>query len=130
MFFRRQDVIDQFAANFRDTPEGSIVFQPREDDLAVPVSPEEFDRVMASFERIQIVTQAITWVLLLGAGANGLYRLIMDDTYQPFFLGVAVAFLASFALSFLDFARPFRPFIERRNEMMLELERLDPNFRE
>src|SRR5215211_6854237 len=97
MFLRRQDVLDKFAENFRETDDGQVLYQPRRTKIGLPITWEEYEAVTAAFERRQIIDQAITWVAVTGGGVFGYYQLVTHDSWAKFFgafaVGVAVAFL-------------------------------------
>ncbi|PXA95635.1 hypothetical protein DMC47_19195 [Nostoc sp. 3335mG] len=117
MFLRRQDLINRFESNFRTGADGSIVFQPPRSQYSAPVSPEEYDAVIAAFERRQIIAQVATLVTFGAAGAYGMYQVIAHDAYGAFFIAFGVAFSVSFALSFRDYTTLLQPFMERRDAL-------------
>ena len=118
MFIRSQDVIDRFAANFRETTDGQIFFQPPKAKIGVPVTREEYEVVISSFERIQMENMAITWVIFIAAGAFGIRYVIVEDRYLPFFVALGLAFLISFAANIRDGLGLLLPFIRRRDELL------------
>lgn len=123
MFIRRQDLVDSFAANFRDTVEGGIVFQPSDAALPVPVTTEEFDAVMAAFERRQVIDQMISWAVMLGAFAYGGYHVATEDRYLPFFIAIGLGFVFLLCLWARDSLALLLPFIRRGDEMLQAMER-------
>lgn len=117
MFLRRQDLIDRFEANFRTGADGNIVFQPPRSKYSAPVSAEEYDAVIAAFERRQTFAQAATLIVFGTAGAYGIYQVIATADYGAFFIALGVAFAVSFALSFRDYTTLLQPFMERRDAL-------------
>ncbi|MBR0553923.1 hypothetical protein [Stakelama marina] len=117
MFLRRQDLIDRFEANFRTGADGNIVFQPPRSKYSAPVSAEEYDAVIAAFERRQAIAQAATLIAFGAAGAYGIYQVIATADYGAFFIALGVAFAVSFALSFRDYTTLLQPFMERRDAL-------------
>lgn len=117
VFLRRQDLIDRFDANFRTDADGNIIFHPPRSKYGAPVSAEEYDAVMAAFERRQIIAQIATWLAFGAAGAYGIYQVIVSADYGAFFVAVGVAFAVSFALSFRDSTTLLQPFMERRDAL-------------
>ncbi|WP_146107678.1 hypothetical protein [Porphyrobacter sp. HT-58-2] len=111
-------MIDRFAANFRETTDGQIIFQPPKAKIGVPVTWEEYEAVTSSFERMQMENMAITWAVFIAAGAFGIYYVIAEDRYLPFFLALGMAFLFSSALNFRDGLGLLLPFIQRRDELL------------
>lgn len=109
MFIRRQDVIDQFASNFRDTQDGGILFQPKHAGTGLPITWDEYHDVMAAFERRQMFSMAITWALMLAAFAWGSYRSMRYGDQLNFLGALGGAFLLSTALSFRDGAGLLAP---------------------
>ena len=97
MFLRRQDLLDQFAKNFRETEDGQVLYQPGRAKVGLPITWEEYEAVTAAYERRQIIDMAITWVAVIGGGTFGYYQLLAHDSWTKFFsafaVGVAVAFL-------------------------------------
>jgi hypothetical protein len=97
MFLRRQDLLDQFAKNFRETEDGQVLYQPRRAKVGLPITWEEYDAVTAAYERRQIIDMAITWVAVIGGSSFGYYQLLAHDSWAKFFgafaVGLAVAFL-------------------------------------
>jgi hypothetical protein len=118
MIVRRQDLIDQFASNFRHANDGQILFQPPNAKVGVPITREEYQGVMAAFERRQMITMIITWALMLAAGAYGLHQLIMEDRYLPFFVCVGLAWAFSIMLNARDGLGLLLPFMRRRDEFL------------
>jgi hypothetical protein len=118
MFIRRQDVIDRFAANFRETTDGQIFFLPPKAKIGVPLTREEYEAVTSSFERMQIENMVITWAMFIAAGVVGIFYVIVDDRYLPFFLALGLAFALSSALVIRDGLGLLLPFIRRRDELL------------
>ena len=118
MFVRRQDVIDSFDSNFREMEDGTILFQPPRAEVGVPVTWEEYHAVMAAFETRHMINMAITWALLAAGGAFGLYHVLAEDRYLPFFIGVGAATLLSFLLHLRDGTGLLLPFLERRDQLL------------
>jgi len=123
VFLRRQDLIDRFDANFRTHAEGHIIFQPPRSKYGAPISAEEYDAVMAAFERRQMIAQLATLVAFGAAGAYGIYQVIALADYGASFVALGVAFAVSFALSFRDYTTLLQPFMERRDALRAALEK-------
>lgn len=123
VFVRRQDLIDRFDANFRTDADGQIIFQPPRSEYGAPVSAEEYDAVMAAFERRQTIAQIATWCAFGAAGAYGIYQVIASADYGAFFVALGGAFAVSFALSFRDYTTLLQPFMERRDALCAALEK-------
>lgn len=118
VFLRRQDLLDRFDANFRTDADGNIIFRPPRSKYGAPVSAEEYEAVMAAFERRQIIAQIVTWLAFAAVGAYGIYQVIALADYGAFFVAIAVAFAVSFALSFRDYTKLLQPFMERRRDAL------------
>jgi hypothetical protein len=96
MFLRRQDVLDQFAKNFRETEDGQVLFQPRRAKVGLPISWEEYEAVTAAFERRQIIDMAMTWAAILIGVGFGYYRLLTEGSWPNFFAALGrVSYLPS-----------------------------------
>lgn len=121
MFIRRQDLIDRFAANFRENSSGECLFQPRKSDVGLPVTWDEYQEVMFAFEKIQMQNMIVTWIAMAVAAGYGYYNLIFKGLYAPFFVAVGIATLFSFAVTLRDGLGLLLPFIKRRDllEQML-----------
>lgn len=122
MFIRRTDLIDQFAANFRGGIDSDIVFQPRESDIPVPVSAEEYDATMSAFERVQMTNMAITWIVLIVASCYGFYKVAHDNQYMPFVMSFALACLFSVLIHARDGINLLLPFVKRRDAIKKQME--------
>ena len=84
----------------------------------MPVTWEEYHAVMAAFETRHMINMAITWALLAAGGAYGLYHVLAEDRYLPFFIGVGAATLLSFLLHLRDGTGLLLPFLERRDQLL------------
>lgn len=121
MLFRRQDVIDNFEANFRVTEDDQILFQPPKADIGIPITWEEHANVMAAFEQNHRINMVINLAVFFGAGAVGFYYLLSEGRYVPFFIALGAAFIFSSALQFRDAMGLLLPFIQRRDELLKNL---------
>jgi hypothetical protein len=122
MFLRRQDVLDQFANNFRETEEGQVLFQPKKAKVGLPISWEEYDAVTAAFERRQIIDMAITWVAVLGGGAVGYYQLLVHESWAKFFSAFAVGWIFAFSNQLRNQLGLLMPLIKRREALQEAME--------
>lgn len=122
MFLRRQDVLDQFAKNFRETEDGQVLFQPRRAKVGLPISWEEYDAVTAAFERRQLIDMAITWVAVLGGGSVGYYQLLAHDSWAKFFGAFAVGLIFAFSNQLRNQLGLLMPLIKRREALQEAME--------
>ncbi|MGW8203644.1 hypothetical protein ACWGM0_14040 [Sphingomonas bisphenolicum] len=123
MFIRRQDLIDRFAANFRENASGECLFQPKKSKVGLPVTWEEYQELMSAFEKIQMQNMVVTWFAFIVAAIHGYHALIFNGLYTPFFVAIGIATLFSFAVTLRDGLRLLLPFIERRDlleQMLIE----------
>ena len=126
MFLRRQDVLDQFANNFRETEDGQIVFQPRRGKVGLPITWEEYEAVTAAFERQQIIDMAVTWIAVIGGLAVGGYQLLANGSWSRFFLAFAVGSIFAFLHGLRNQLGLLMPLIQRREALqksMMEQQR-------
>lgn len=116
MFFRNQDVIDKFDANFREAADGQILFQPNEADVGMPVSCEEYQAVMADFERVHTRGMVFMWIALFGAAAYGVYMVIAENSYISFLYAFGAATIFIISMGARDGMKVLKPIIDRRND--------------
>jgi hypothetical protein len=117
MFLRRQDVLDQFAKNFRETEGGEVLFQPPRAKVGLPITWEEYDAVTAAFERRQLIDMAITWVAIISGGAFGYYQLLAHDSWLRFFGGFAAGSIFAALNQLRNQLGLLLPLIERREAL-------------
>lgn len=118
MFIRRQDVIDSLATNFRETPDGQVLFQPRKAKVGLPIAWEEYEAVMAALERRQMIDMALTWAALLAAGAYGGYHVLNEGRYLPFFVALGLATIWVFCLGLRNHLAILKPLMDRRADLV------------
>ena len=117
MFITRPDVVDKFASNFRSEENGQILFQPRNAEIGLPITLEEYDAAMSAFEKRQKIDMALTWVITLGATGYGGYKSLSEATFEPFFIALGLAFFWSFMVNLRGHLDILLPFIEAREEL-------------
>jgi hypothetical protein len=117
MFLSQQDAIDRFDANFHHSPDGEVYFQPPNEEVGLPISWDEYQACMASFEREHFRDMIVMWLAILGSGGYGLYRTIATETLVPFFICLGAAVLVSVLLQVMSGMRLLAPFIRRRVDL-------------
>ena len=118
MFLRRQDVLDQFDSNFRETEDGRIIFQPRRAKIGLPITAEEYEAITTAFERRQMIDMAITWVAILGGAGIGFSRLLTHDSFSAFFVGFGAGCVVAFLISLRGHLDVLLPLIQRLDELV------------
>lgn len=117
MFLRRQELIDQFDSVFREDGDGGVLYWPKKSEIGLPIEWEEYAAVKAAFERVHQQNMAVTFLAFGAAGLNGFYKLLSENTYLPFLIGVGLASLFTFALHLRDGLGLLLPFIVRLDEL-------------
>ncbi len=120
MFLRRQDVANRFGASFHTNAEGQIIFQHPRSFYGAPVSPEEYDAVMAAFERHHRVAIAVNWAVFVSAMIYGIYRVLAFGDYTAALIAGGIAFAVSFAVGLGSQVKLVAPFAKRRDELRAE----------
>jgi hypothetical protein len=125
VFLRRQDLIDAFDANFREDEEGQVLFWPRKSEVGLPIDWEQYANLKDTFERDHMRSMALSWVALLSAAGYGLYRLVADDTYIPFFVTAGLAIVFTFSQNAHSALRLLRPLAIRLEELKASTEQAE-----
>ena len=122
MFISRPDVVDRFASNFHSDESGQIFFQPRNADIGLPITAEDYEAAMSAFEKRQKVDMALTWVITLGVAGYGFYKSLSEGTFQPLLIALGLGFVWSFMVNLRGHLAILLPFIEARDELQKALQ--------
>ena len=117
MFLRRQDLIDAFDASFREDEEGQVLFWPERSKVGLPIDWEQYADLKDRFERDHMRSMALSWIALLSAAGYGLYRLVADDTYIPFFVAAGLAIAFTFSQNLYSGLRLLQPLAIRLEDL-------------